>query len=392
VTIPFGQAHHPADRVGRPREIASTAVSLDAYVVEASRWLSADEEDSPLIDDLDRPTPPTVAAVVAAQPRILVADDNADMRDYVRRLLAGRYEVNAVGDGESALAAAQSERPDLVITDVMMPRLDGFGLLKALRSDPESKTIPVIMLSARAGEDARIEGIQSGADDYLIKPFSARELVVRVAAAIELARVRREVAAANDRASKILENITDGFIAVDKDWRFTYMNAEAERMNRMSRNEALGKSHWEVFPQTVGTSIDREFHRAIAEQVAVEFENYYEPWNRWFEFKAYPSQDGGLSAYFRDVTARKQADERERQLAAETAVATAKFRAVFDQSGVFACIMTLDGIITEANRLCLEACGFRREEVLGRLFWECGWWSASEEVRAKIRAGTVLAS
>ena len=123
----------------------------------------------------------------------------------------------------------QTERPDLVITDVMMPRLDGFGLLKALRSDPATKTIPVVMLSARAGEDARIEGIQSGADDYLIKPFSARELVARVSAAIELARVRREVAAANKRAFTILESITDGFIAVNKDWRFTYMNAEAER-------------------------------------------------------------------------------------------------------------------------------------------------------------------
>ena len=147
-----------------------------------------------------------------------------------------------------------------------------------------------------------------------------------------------------------------------------------------------------MFPETVGTTVQREFHRAVADKVAVEFENYYEPWNRWFEVKAYPSKDGGLSAYFRDITARKQAEERERQLAAETAVATAKFRAVFDQSGVFAGIMTLDGIVIEANRLCLEACGFRREEVIGRSFWECGWWSASEEVRAKIQAGTVLAT
>ena len=204
---------------------------------------------------------PTVAAAVAARPRILVADDNADMRDYVRRLLAGRYEVDAVGDGEAALAAAHTERPDLVITDVMMPRLDGFGLLKALRSDPETKTIPVIMLSARAGEDARIEGIQSGADDYLIKPFSARELVARVSAAIELARVRREVAAANERASTILESITDGFIAVRQRLAVhlherrgrTHEPDESRRV--FDRDEVLGKDHLGGVPR------DRRHHR-----------------------------------------------------------------------------------------------------------------------------------
>ena len=112
----------------------------------------------------------------AARPRILLADDNADMREYVRRLLSDRYEVKAVAEGRLALAAARAERPDLILTDVMMPRLDGFGLLRELRPDPQTATIPVIMLSARAGEEARVEGIQSGADDYLVKPFRAREL------------------------------------------------------------------------------------------------------------------------------------------------------------------------------------------------------------------------
>jgi two-component sensor histidine kinase len=121
-----------------------------------------------------------------------VVDDNADMRDYLHRLLGGRYRVEAVADGEAALAAIDARMPDLVLTDIMMPRLDGMGLLARLRADPRTKTLPVIFLSARAGEESRIEGLHAGADDYLIKPFSARELVARIGSAIQLARVRQQ--------------------------------------------------------------------------------------------------------------------------------------------------------------------------------------------------------
>lgn len=110
------------------------------------------------------------------RPRIVLADDNADMRNYVRRLLADSCEVLAVGDGIEALAAIQRDKPDLVVSDVMMPRLDGFELLKAIRADPETASIP-LLLSARAGEEARVEGLRAGADDYLTKPFRANELV-----------------------------------------------------------------------------------------------------------------------------------------------------------------------------------------------------------------------
>ena len=126
------------------------------------------------------------------RPRVVLADDNADMRDYVRRLLADRYVVEVVVDGEEALAAIRTKRPDLVLTDVMMPRLDGLGLLQTIRADPELRDLPVILLSARAGEE--VEGRTAGADDYLTKPFSARELVARIGAALELARVRRQAA------------------------------------------------------------------------------------------------------------------------------------------------------------------------------------------------------
>ena len=107
------------------------------------------------------------------------------MREYIAHLLRGEYRVHAVSDGLQALQASHELRPDLVLADVMMPRLDGFGLLRGIRSDPSVSCIPVILLSARAGEESRIEGLHRGADDYLVKPFTARELVARVAHARE---------------------------------------------------------------------------------------------------------------------------------------------------------------------------------------------------------------
>ena len=97
------------------------------------------------------------------------------MREYVSRLLSrAGFQVVTVSDGEKALAVCLANPPDLVLTDVMMPKLDGFGLVARLRSDARSALLPIILLSARAGEEARIEGLRSGADDYLVKPFGPR--------------------------------------------------------------------------------------------------------------------------------------------------------------------------------------------------------------------------
>jgi len=132
-------------------------------------------------------------AAEAGRPRIVWADDNADLRDYVLRLLGPSYEVEAVNDGEAALASVRACRPALVLTDVMMPKLDGLGLLRELRADPTTRSIPVIVLSARAGEESRIEALGFGADDYLDKPFSARELVGRIEARLELVRLQQRL-------------------------------------------------------------------------------------------------------------------------------------------------------------------------------------------------------
>ena len=121
------------------------------------------------------------------------------MRRYLTRLLGDRYEVRAVADGRQALEAIQELRPALVLADVMMPHLDGFGLLRAIREDSALAGTPVILLSARAGEESRVLGLQADADDYLVKPFTARELLARVAMHVKMANLRRETAEREER-------------------------------------------------------------------------------------------------------------------------------------------------------------------------------------------------
>jgi len=190
VRIPKGKSHLPADRIGAARRLAPTALAPGHYLEEALRWLpegivAPTPNDPPPMTNLLR-----AGTAEGLRPRILWADDNTDMRDYVSRLLSPLYEVEAVPDGESALAAVRRRLPDLILADVMMPGLDGLGLLRVLRADEEARSLPVILLSARAGEESRVEGMEAGADDYLVKPFSARELVARVDAHLKMARLR----------------------------------------------------------------------------------------------------------------------------------------------------------------------------------------------------------
>jgi signal transduction histidine kinase len=182
VSLPRGSAHLPADRIGAADEGEARPSPARPYVEEALRWTGDDD------------LPPTAGG---ENGRVLVADDNADMRSYLQRVLGTRWDVEAVADGTAALEAARARPPDVVLSDVMMPGLDGFALLRALKSDERTRDVPVVLLSARAGEEARAEGLERGADDYLVKPFSARELLARIGSQVALVRARREAEAAS---------------------------------------------------------------------------------------------------------------------------------------------------------------------------------------------------
>jgi signal transduction histidine kinase len=185
----------PSDPARPP---ASATAGTASFLQEANRWRPEQSEDngSSNSDGEDGPGESGNTA------HILIAEDNADMRQYVTRLLRKHYRVTAVADGQAALDAIRTKRPDLVLSDIMMPVMDGFELLRELRAQPETSTIPVILLSARAGEEARIEGISRQADDYLVKPFSSRELLARVSTHLGFTKARQEAEAALRESEK----------------------------------------------------------------------------------------------------------------------------------------------------------------------------------------------
>ncbi|NOK34798.1 response regulator [Corallococcus exercitus] len=241
VRIPRGHAHLPADRLLAPRQQEPTAMGVRPFLQEAERW--TDVELAPLAPDAPGPA----EGEGTNRAHVLVVDDNADMREYVERVLSPSFDVTLATDGQAALEAARERAPDLVLTDVMMPRLGGFGLLRALRELPSTRAVPVVMLSARAGEEAAVEGLEAGADDYLVKPFSARELVARVRSMLELSRMRREVMRQDLLAQSLRESLQarDDFLAVASHELKTPLAAfrlHLERLERSLGEEALGRA------------------------------------------------------------------------------------------------------------------------------------------------------
>jgi PAS domain S-box-containing protein len=244
--IPFGAAHLPVDQTGARPSLPSTSIRADAFVQEALRWLpdSAAVEGLPVKDVAE----PSEILGLPAGARVLLADDNADMREYIRRLLRGSCQVRTVADGLAALKDIREHRPNLVLADVMMPGLDGFELLRQIRADATIRDIPVILVSARAGEESRVEGLDAGADDYLIKPFSARELIARVKANLELAKVRSEAIVAIRESEQrlrwlgsIVESSDDAIVSKNLDGIITSWNQGAERIFGYSVAEAVGQ-------------------------------------------------------------------------------------------------------------------------------------------------------
>ncbi|KAI8820677.1 uncharacterized protein EV422DRAFT_595751 [Fimicolochytrium jonesii] len=199
--IPVGNAHLPPEMIfEEPVNPDSTLTPLrygQAVVDDANLWIpDRDEEtmDSSLSDSsLSVSSGSGALPVMTRGCRVLLADDNADMRWYVRSILKNIWTVTEVADGMEALESIRADPPDIIVSDVMMPRLDGIALVKLLKSNPEFKRIPIILLSARAGEEARVDGLELGADDYLVKPFSAKELRARVHAHLEVSRLRMEL-------------------------------------------------------------------------------------------------------------------------------------------------------------------------------------------------------
>ncbi|WP_433385039.1 SpoIIE family protein phosphatase [Micromonospora sp. KLBMP9576] len=238
VRLPYGRATATVPREGTHEP------AHEAYVAEALRWLPG---AVPAHADRTGGDARDVATV-------LVVDDNADLRAFLASLLAPHHRVVTAADGREALDRIAERVPDLVLTDVMMPRLDGFGLVRALRADRRTAGLPIIVLSARAGEEAAVEGLRSGADDYLAKPFSSEELLARVGAHLELARLRNEE---GTWRAALIESLQDAFAVVDADGALVEANEAFRRLVGVARLAAPVAAPHPWWPEAAAAPADR---------------------------------------------------------------------------------------------------------------------------------------
>ena len=317
VRLPRGAAHLPAEHLGGPEGTAARSLGSAPYVEEALRWLpdearpEAGSKTELLRDDLPRESP----APRGTGARILIADDNADMRAYLARLLRRYWQVETFADGQEALETALQVPPDLVLSDVMMPRLDGFELLRALRRDARTSSVPVVLVSARAGADSAIEGLDAGADDYLVKPFSARELVARVRANLELARLRVDVAqleataAERARAERVLMTLPEGVVTVDAAGTVDLWNPAASQITGLAADRVIGESIESALPDWSAIEAQLAARPGRATTWPLELDGR----ELWLSLVASPYAGGMLYA-FRDATETARLEEIRRDM------------------------------------------------------------------------------
>jgi len=382
LVIPFGSAHLPADRVVNTETGPAHGAGAAPYIAEAISWLADQSRPSQgvqLATDLVDSAP--LPSEATAGKRVLLVDDNRDMREYVERLLNTRYVVSSAENGRIALDHALREPPDLVLTDIMMPEMDGFELMAALRKNPATSTVPIILVSARAGDEARIEGVQQGADDYLIKPFSARELLARVQTHLELAEVRKSalqsVRDSEQRLREIIDALPAAVYTTDVEGRVTLFNKAAVEF--AGRVPELGTDKWCVSWKLLrpdGTplphdqcpmAISLKERRPVrgAEAIAERPDGT----RRWFVPYPTPLHDqhgnllGGVNMLV-DITERKQAEEALRR-------SEESFRAIVETTPECVKLVAADGTLLHMNSAGLRMIGADcSEEALGKNIYD----------------------
>ena len=265
-----------------------------------------------------------IRTVSPSKPRILLVEDEATLREHLADVLADAYIVDTAGNGNEALKSVLKSLPDLIVTDIVMPDLDGIELLKALRGTRRTQTIPVLLISGRALDEQRIAGFHEGADGYLAKPYTERELRACIGSMLQGARLRdetsrseaRELAERQAMAERaiLLESITDAFYALDGEFRFTYVNQRALDHFGASRESLLGKVLWDVVSlENRNASFSSSTNARYISSARLRSKQSRRSPGVGSRFAPIPARQR-LAVYFRDVTARKRAEERVREV------------------------------------------------------------------------------
>jgi PAS domain S-box-containing protein len=308
IELPLGSRHLPAESVHADMERYRIDDHYSGSVVrEAERWLPEDGA-----------VHAAVAATTGLRPRVLLADDNADMRAYIQGILSPAWDIEAVSNGEEAVVAALDRTPDLILSDVMMPRLDGFGLIERLKHSDRTRQIPVVLLSARADEESRIEGLRAGAVDYLVKPFSARELVARVRNQLQIGQLQAAAERERSKLSQVFAQAPVGIAVLEgPDHVFMIANPVYCSLLFGGRRDFVGKPVCEAIPEAVAQGfvalLDRVYATGepyVGNEMPIDLLQDDGRWRRFhLNFVYQPLRDErervhGIVAVIHDVTER----------------------------------------------------------------------------------------
>jgi PAS domain S-box-containing protein len=253
-----------------------------------------------------------------SKPRLLFVEDEATLREHLALKLSDTYVVDTAGNGNEALLAVMRAKPALVVTDIVMPDMDGVELLVTLRQNPGTRSIPVLLISGRAVDEYRIEGFKQGADGFLGKPYTERELRELIDSMLHSAQLRAEAASRDPRdlteqhgaiePATLLDRINDAIFALDLQWQFTYVNQRALQFFGKDRAELLSGSFWEVFPRTRSAVLEEQFGRSLRDSRSVSFETVSPMTGGWIELHTYPTLKG-LAVSLRDISQRKEIEK-----------------------------------------------------------------------------------
>jgi PAS domain S-box-containing protein len=265
VTIPFGKEHLPPDQIAEGIQDIEHSIS-EIYIEEAASLIENDNKIPGKNKSNDQLT------------TVLVVDDNADMRQHLHDILQKHFNVDSAANGLDALQKIKAEKPELIISDIMMPVMDGIQLLKEIKDNIYTAQIPVILLTARAGEESRIEGFQTGADDYLVKPFSAKELIARAEAQIKIVKKRNSVE--HELYSLFEQAPTAIVIFKGPDAVFELANKRALQIMGKTKEEVIGLKLADALPELKGQgyidlikNVFNSGERYVADEAPVSFIN-----------------------------------------------------------------------------------------------------------------------